>query len=492
MRDDDGPGPLTPASPSGAAKCRRASGIGCLDMGVADRPIRVRMAPSPTGFVHLGSARTALFNLLFARAQGGVFVLRIEDTDLERGSLEYENAIYEAFRWLGLDWDEGPDVGGPHGPYRQSERLDFYRERAARLLDSKQAYRCYCTPQELEAERRAAEAAHLPYRYSRRCLKDPPRDRHEFTVRFLVPGGHVKFGDLIKGSMDFDADLIGDFVIVKSNGFPTYNFAAAVDDVAMRVTHVLRGEEHLSNTPSQLMVLDALGEGRPEFYGHLPQILGRDRAKLSKRKHPEARLGLYREQGYLPEALVNYMALLGWNPGTEQEIFTFDELVAAFSLERVQKSGAVFDWEKLDWIDGQYIRALSDEELAQRLMPFLPELDADTVTRAAPALRERLKRLGDARELLDYLWEEPPPPELDPDSIARVRAALDALRELDWTPERIEAALERLREDQGWSRNQLFKPLRAAVARAVSPPIHHTLALLAKDEALRRLRRAAL
>src|SRR5438067_3031213 len=328
MRDDDGPGPLTPASPSGAAKCRRASGIGCLDMGVADRPIRVRMAPSPTGFVHLGSARTALFNLLFARAQRGVFVLRIEDTDLERGSLEYENAIYEAFRWLGLDWDEGPDVGGPHGPYRQSERLDFYRERAARLLDSKQAYRCYCTPQELEAERRAAEAAHRPYRYSRRCLKDPPRDRHEFTVRFQVPGGHVTFADLIKGAMDFDADLIGDFVIVKSNGFPTYNFAAAVDDVAMRITHVLRGEEHLSNTPSQLMVLDALGEGRPEFYGHLPQILGRDRAKLSKRKHPEARLGLYREQGYLPEALINYMALLGWNPGTEQEIFSFEELVS--------------------------------------------------------------------------------------------------------------------------------------------------------------------
>src|SRR5439155_12877178 len=209
----------------------------------------------------------------------------------------------------------------------------------------------------------------------------------------------------------------------------------------------------LSNTPSQLMVLDALGEGRPEFYGHLPQILGRDRAKLSKRKHPEARLGLYREQGYLPEALINYMALLGWNPGTEQEIFTFDELVKAFSLDRVQKSGAIFDWEKLDWIDGHYIRALSDEELADRLMPFLPELDAGTVREAAPALKERLKKLADARELLDYLWQEPPPPELDPDSVARVRAAIATLENVEWTPAEIEAALERVREAQGWSRN---------------------------------------
>src|SRR5439155_13731518 len=202
MRDDDGPGPLTPASPSGAAKCRRASGIGCLDMGVADRPIRVRMAPSPTGFVHLGSARTALFNLLFARAQGGVFVLRIEDTDLERGSLEYENAIYEGFRWLGLDWDEGPDVGGPYGPYRQSERLDGYKEQAARLLGSGAAYRCYCTPEELDVERRQAEAEKRPYKYSRRCLTNPPAGRREFAVRFNVPPGHTTFVDAIRGQMD--------------------------------------------------------------------------------------------------------------------------------------------------------------------------------------------------------------------------------------------------------------------------------------------------
>jgi glutamyl-tRNA synthetase len=461
-------------------------------MCVPDGPIRVRMAPSPTGFVHLGSARTALFNLLFARSSGGAFVLRIEDTDLERGSAEYENAIYEGFRWLRLDWDEGPDVGGEFGPYRQSERLDAYRTAAAKLLEAGKAYRCYCTADELDAERRAAEAAHLPYRYSRRCLTNPPKDRHEFTVRFLVPGGHVTFSDLIKGEMDFDADLIGDFVIVKSNSFPTYNFAAAVDDSLMKISHVLRAEEHLSNTPVQLMVLDALGYDRPRAYGHLPQILGKDRSKLSKRKHPEARLSLYREQGYLPEALVNYMALLGWNPGTEQEIFSFDELVGAFSLERVQKSGAVFDWEKLDWINGHYIRSLSDDELAHRLGPFLAELDAETVRRAAPGLKERLKKLRDARELLDYLWSEAPAPELDAEAREKVRAAVEALSPLpEWTPAAIETALESLREERGWSRNKLFMPLRLAVARPVSPPIGDTLSLLPKEEALRRLRRAA-
>jgi glutamyl-tRNA synthetase len=449
------------------------------------------MAPSPTGFVHLGSARTALYNLLFARSSGGVFVLRIEDTDLERGSAEYEHAIYEGFRWLGLDWDEGPDVGGPHGPYRQSERLDVYKEHAARLLQSGAAYRCYCTPDELAAERRAAEAEHRPYRYSRQCLFNPPKDRHEFAVRFKVPEGRTSFNDLIRGEVEFSNEVIGDFVIVKSNGFPTYNFAAAVDDALMNISHVLRAEEHLSNTPLQLMVLEALGFAPPSAYGHLPQILGKDRAKLSKRRHPEARLSLYREQGYLSEALVNYMALLGWNPGTEQEIFTFDELVHAFSLARVQKSGAIFDWEKLDWIDGHYIRALSDPELATRLMPFLPELDPDTVRKAAPALKDRLKKLSDAKALLSYLDAEPELPKFDADGREKLAAAVRALEGSPWEPEPIERALERVMTESGWSKGKFFTPLRLAVAGQISPPIHYTLALLPKEEALKRLRRAA-
>jgi glutamyl-tRNA synthetase len=301
--------------------------------------VRVRIAPSPTGFAHLGTASTALYNVLFARANGGTFVLRIDDTDVERNRPEYEAVIYESLHWLGLDWDEGPDKGGPDAPYRQSERLDLYKRDASRLLSEGKAYRCYCTPEELDAERKQAQAEKRPYKYSRRCLTDPPKDRTEFTVRFKVPGGEVRFTDMIRGEMTFDAGLIGDFILVKSDGYPTYQFASPVDDAAMKISHVIRGEEHLSNTPYQLMIVDALGYDRPVAYAHMPLILAKDGAKLSKRKHPESNLMLYREKGYLPEALINYLALLGWNPGTAQEIFSFDDLVRLFSFDRVQHAG---------------------------------------------------------------------------------------------------------------------------------------------------------
>src|SRR6266487_1177783 len=341
------------------------------------------MAPSPTGYVHLGNARTTLFNVLFARASGGRFVLRVEDTDLERSHPEYEQAIYDGLHWLGLTWDEGPDVGGPFGPYRQSERLDVYREHASRLLAAGAGYRCYCTPEELDAERRAAREEGRPYRYSRRCLVHPPRDRTAFTVRFRVPEGETTFTDVIRGEMRFDNGTFGDPVIMKSNGWPTYNFANPIDDALMEITHVMRGDEHVANTPLQVMFAAALGLPRPEAFVHLPMIVGKDGKKLSKRLHPEVRLGLYQEMGYLPEAMVNYLALLGWNPGTEQEIFSLDELVRAFDLSRVQRSNAMFDWDKLNWINGQYIRALSDEDLAERLRPFLPHLAPETVRAAA-------------------------------------------------------------------------------------------------------------
>src|SRR6202158_5152949 len=336
--------------------------------------VRVRTAPSPPGFAHLGTASTALYNVLFARANSGSFVLRIDDTDAERNRPEYETVIYESLHWLGLDWDEGPDKGGPFGPYRQSERLDLYKQHAARLIAEGKAYRCFCTPQELDAERKQAQAEKRPYKYSRRCLIDPPKDRAEFTVRFKVPGGEVKFEDMVRGEMSFDADLIGDFIIIKSDGYPTYQFASPVDDSTMKITHVIRGEEHLSNTPYQLMLIDALGYERPLAYAHMPLILAADGSKMSKGKHAELNLMLYREQGYLPEALLNYLALLGWNPGTAQDIFSFDELVQAFSFERVQHGGARFDWEKLNWINGEYVRRLDDEELTRRVQPFLPEL----------------------------------------------------------------------------------------------------------------------
>jgi glutamyl-tRNA synthetase len=453
-------------------------------------PVRVRIAPSPTGFAHLGTASSALYNLLFARAHGGTFVLRIDDTDVERNRPEYEQIIYEGLNWLRLDWDEGPDKGGPVGPYRQSERLDIYKEHAARLIAEGKAYRCYCTVEELDAERKQAQAEKRPYKYSRRCLINPPSGRTEFTVRFKVPGGEVKFTDMIRGEMSFDSGLLGDFIIVKTDAYPTYNFASPVDDATMKMTHVIRGEEHLSNTPYQLMVVDALGYARPEAYAHMPLILAHDGSKMSKRKHPELNLLLYREQGYLPEALLNYLALLGWNPGTSQEIFTFDELVRIFSFERVQHGGARFDWDKLNWINGEYIRTLSDDELARRLQPFLPQLEAATIRRAAPALKTRISKLADAVSLLDYLWTDPPPPALDADAVGRVRAAMEALKDVQWEPPAIHDALLAVVEKSGLGPNKTFMPIRQALTgKKISPPIDYTLALLPREAALSRLAR---
>jgi glutamyl-tRNA synthetase len=455
-------------------------------------PVRVRIAPSPTGFAHLGTASSALYNLIFARAHRGAFVLRVDDTDVERNRPEYEHVIYEGLHWLGLDWDEGPDKGGPVGPYRQSERLDIYKEHAARLIAGGTAYRCYCTAEELDAERKQAQAEKRPYKYSRRCLNNPPQGRTEFTVRFKVPGGEVKFTDLIRGEMSFDSGLIGDFIIVKSDTYPTYNYASPVDDATMNITHVIRGEEHLSNTPYQLMVIDALGYARPEAYAHMPLILANDGSKMSKRKHPELNLLLYREQGYLPEALINYLVLLGWNPGTSQEIFSFDELVRTFSFDRVQHGGARFDWDKLNWINGEYIRALGDDELAQRLQPFLPQLDEATIKRATPALKTRIAKLSDAVDLLDYLWTDPAPPVLDPDAAGRVRAAMEALKDVPWEPAAIHDALMAVVERSGLGPNKTFMPIRQAVTgKKISPPIDYTLALLPKEGALSRLARVA-
>ena len=454
--------------------------------------VRVRIAPSPTGFAHLGTASTALYNVLFVRQRGGAFALRIDDTDLERNKPEYEQLIYETLHWLGLEWNEGPDKGGPYQPYRQSERLDIYREAAARLIAAGNAYRCYCTPEELEAERRQAQAEKRAYKYSRRCLTNPPEGRSVFAVRFKVPGGEVRFTDMVRGEMRFDADLIGDFIIIKSDTYPTYQFASPVDDAVMKITHVIRGEEHLSNTPYQLLIIDALGYERPEAYAHMPLILASDGAKLSKRKHPESNLALFREQGYLPEAILNYLALLGWNPGTEQEIFSMDELVGAFSFERVQHAGARFDWEKLNWMNGEYIRALSDDELASRIQPFVPQVDLETIQRAVPALKTRMHKLAQAIDYLDYLWNDPKPPPIEGETAQRVRSAYEALQHVRWEPEPIEAALEKAVESSGVGKGKFYNPLRDIVTgKKVSLPIHYTFALLPKDVALQRLQRAA-
>ncbi|HZK18911.1 MAG TPA: glutamate--tRNA ligase, partial [Clostridia bacterium] len=339
--------------------------------------VRVRFAPSPTGPLHIGGARSALFNWLFARRYRGTFLLRIEDTDLERSNKQSEQNILSSLDWLGLDWDEGIEVGGPHGPYRQTERLDIYNDYVERLLASGYAYPCFCTGEELEKERQQQMAKGEMVRYSGKCrgLTEADRNRLEAegrtpAIRFRVPGfGSVIVDDLVRGRVSFDCSEMGDYIIRKSDGVPTYNFAVVIDDATMEISHVIRGEEHLSNTPRQVLIYKALGLNMPEF-AHVSLILGKDRSKMSKR-HGATSIEQYKEKGYLPEALVNFLALLGWSPGGEEEVLTLEEIYGKFSLDRVAKNPAVFDLEKLDWLNGHYIRNISLDRITDLAIPFL-------------------------------------------------------------------------------------------------------------------------
>ena len=335
--------------------------------------MRVRFAPSPTGHLHVGNARTALFNWLLARGKGGTFILRIEDTDRERSSAESEAAILDDLRWLGLDWDEGPDIGGPHGPYRQSERLDLYRSYATGLLVKARAYYCFCTPEALDAERAAALAAGTPARYSGRC-REIPGDRararveagEAAAVRFRVPdSGQLSFTDVVRGRVTFELEVIGDPIILRSDGQPAYNFAVVVDDGLMEVTHVVRGEDHISNTPRQLLIYEALGFAPPSF-AHLSLVMAPDHSPLSKR-HGATSVAEFRAKGYLPEALVNYLALIGWSPGNDEELLPMTELARRFALEAVGHSAGVFDEEKLAWVNRHYLKAADPARIALRI-----------------------------------------------------------------------------------------------------------------------------
>jgi nondiscriminating glutamyl-tRNA synthetase len=354
-------------------------------------PVRVRIAPSPTGPLHIGTARTALFNYLHARHVGGTFILRLEDTDQARSTVEFEQDILDGLHWLGLDWDEGPEVAGepargPHAPYRQMERLPSYAAAAQRLLADDLAYPCYCTPEELDADRKAQEAAKQPPRYVGRCARLTPEERREReaqgrrgALRFRVTEGIVAFDDIVRGHVEFDViNLGGDFVIVRADGTPLYHFTVVVDDAAMEITDVIRGEDHLSNTPKHILLFRALGYDVPRF-AHLPLILNPDRSKMSKRKSQTA-IDDYIAQGFIREALVNYLALLGWSTGTEEEVLALDEIVQRFDLHAVHKGGAVFDRERLEWLNGQWIRRLDPDDLVDRLRPFVEaELAADDV-----------------------------------------------------------------------------------------------------------------
>lgn len=339
--------------------------------------VRVRFAPSPTGPFHIGGARSALFNWLFARKMGGKLILRIEDTDLERSSRESEENIKVALKWLGMDWDEGIDVGGENGPYRQTERLDIYKKYTEKLLAEGKAYYCYCTDEELEEERQALIKEGKMPRYMGKCRNLTPEQIAAYeaegrkpTVRFRVPADQqILVRDMVRGDVVFDSNNIGDFVIVKSDGIPTYNYAVVIDDALMHITHVIRAEEHLSNTPRQCLVYDALGFEKPVF-GHISLILGKDHTKMSKR-HGATSVDQYRQLGYLPEGIVNFLALLGWAPNSEQEIFSIDELIKEFSMERVAKNPAVFDIDKLNWINQHYMRQLDDEAFFAAAKPHM-------------------------------------------------------------------------------------------------------------------------
>lgn len=486
--------------------------------------VRVRIAPSPTGPLHIGTARTALFNYLVARHAGGTFVLRLEDTDVARSSIAYEKDILDGLHWLGLRWDEGPEVAGdgargPYAPYRQMERLPLYAEAAARLLAEDRAYPCYCTPDELDAERKRLEAAKLPPRYSGRCARLTPAERAAFeaegrrgALRFRVGEGTIAFDDIVRGRVEIDvANLGGDFVIVRADGTPLYHFTVVVDDATMRISHVIRGEDHLSNTPKHILLFRALGHEPPAF-AHLPLILNADRTKMSKRKSQTA-ISEYREQGFIREALVNYLALLGWSTGTEEELLALDELVERFDLDEVNRAGAVFDRERLEWLNGQWIRRLEPADLADRLRPFLErELAAGRIARLPgddellallPVIQERLPTLAAIGDLAGFLWVD----EIDVDAatlvpkrwdaattVEALRAAREAIArigEVSFEADELEPPLRALAEARGWKAGDLFMAIRVAVTgRTATPPLFDTLVALGPERTLRRLDRA--
>lgn len=477
--------------------------------------VRVRFAPSPTGYLHIGGARTALFNWLFARKMGGKLILRIEDTDTERLKEDSVSQILTSLKWLGLNWDEGPEAGGECGPYYQSERRELYSKYAQQLLNEGKAYYCFCTPADLEAEREKQRAAKQPFRYARTCRDlDPEVAKaraaagEPYSVRIKIPTeGSITVHDLIHGDVTFNMDQFDDFVIVKSNGMPTYNFAVVVDDHLMGMTHVLRAEEHLSNTPKQLLIYEALGFEPPKF-GHMPMILAPDRSKLSKR-HGATSVEEFRAQGYLPEAIINYLTLLGWGPGDEREIFTLEETVKLFELEQMSKKAAVYDTKKLTWMNGQYLSELPLEKILPEAETFfikdglvtkewLAE-NKEYFAKLVDTVRVRVKTLQEVADASAYFFKDveaydekgvakhfkPEAAEL----LEKCIAALEADEVFDLTS--TEAIYNKIAADNGLALGKVIHPTRLALTgRTVSPGMFDVMVLLGKEKTLARMRKA--
>jgi glutamyl-tRNA synthetase len=474
---------------------------------------RVRFAPSPTGYLHVGGARTALFNWLYARRHNGTFVLRIEDTDVDRSSPEMVTGILDGLRWLGLTWDEGPDAGGPHGPYLQSQRLDRYRAAADRLVSEGRAYYCYCTSERLRGEREKAEQQGAAWQYDRTCLALAPDRIAQLeaegaprAIRFKVPDTTTAFDDVVHGRIAFDPRSIEDFVVLRSDRHPTYHLSVVVDDVDMAITHVIRGDDHISNTPKHLLLFDAFGAPRPVF-AHVPLILGADKKRLSKR-HGATSVTEYQRQGYLPAAMVNFLALLGWSPGDDRQLLSVQELTKSFSLENISGGNAVFDTEKLDWMNGQYIQQMSDAELAEAAKPFFVEAglqarpaDHDWFVRLLELLRPRAKRLADFVDLarpflVDSVEYEPDAIEKHlraPDLAGHVAALASALRDVSPFDEpHVEAAVRQTAEQQDIKAAPLIHATRVAVTgRTASPGLFEVLVLLGRERTVARLEQLA-
>lgn len=477
--------------------------------------VRVRFAPSPTGHLHVGGARTALYNYLFARVHGGTFVLRVEDTDAERSTEASVQAILNGMRWLGLAWDEGPGVGGEHGPYFQAERRTFYDSYAARLVQAGRAYPCWCTPEELEARREAQLERGEDPRYDQRCrsLSSAERAAREMTgarpaLRFALPAPEeVAWDDVVRGRVSFQSAVLDDFVLMRSDGLPTYNFACVVDDLEMRITHVIRGDDHISNTPRQILIYRALGAAAPVF-AHASMILGPDGKRLSKR-HGATSVEAFGDLGILPEALVNFLALLGWALDGKTELFSLAELERLFSLERVNANPAVFDTQKLEWINAQHLKRLDEADRVGRVMAFLStrghhvaDRGPEWCTAFVRALGDRVRTLADAEDVGAFALRDELHVESEAwDELLARPAAADRLESLaerlsgveDWSLTAIEAATRALAGESGVKAGEVIAPARVALTgRKAAPGIFEVIWLLGRERAVSRLRTAAL
>lgn len=471
--------------------------------------IRVRFAPSPTGALHIGGARTALFNWLFARNLDGKFILRIEDTDRERSTLEANRAIFHGLEWLGLDWDEGPNIGGNYGPYYQTERLEIHQKYAEQLIREGKAYFCFCSAEELEKKRKESAARKEAPRYDGKCRKLPEEEIKKLlesskpkVIRFLLPpGGETVVEDLIRGKVVFKNELLDDFVILKSDGFPTYNFACVVDDHLMEITHVIRGDDHLSNTPRQILLYQAFGWDLPKF-AHIPMILGKDKARLSKR-HGATSVIDYRDIGYLPEAMLNYIVKLGWGHG-DQEIFSRQELIEKFSLKGVTKNPAIFDTDKLNWLNGKYIRNILPERLIDLCEPLLIEAygehNFEYIKKVVLAFHDRLVLIPDIVPLSKYFFTEEF--EYDPKGVEKhfktehAKKILETLKErlakvTPFKKEKIEPVFKGLAKEMDVKLGVVIHPCRLALTGTLqSPPMYDVVEILGKKKVEERLSRA--